>query len=244
MPFTQPYIGWYTPGDLIYGLAPMRQTLTLHFGAAIIGGTGQPVTVDQYRKSYMDTRQKSERVEWKAFLRANENHPRYQGYGQQVRRYNSDEELFARREPNAELHNAAWRDKSKFGMEWTLSGNRGIIHFVLDGIDMGAVVSKTHNFTDANGNVLARDLPHGKAPAGAGKERTVTHSELRWIYRARTNPVVAAGVQFWLSNAHGISPCSPPWTNAHQNTVVPNHGAMTWAQAWATYVPTTMRPNF
>jgi hypothetical protein len=246
MPFTPPYIGFYTPGDLIYGLRTTRSKLVIHFGAAIIAGGSGVQTVDQYRKSLVLLRPKAERTTWRQFMRDNEAHPRYSGYAHLVRRYDNDEEAFSAAEASAALQNAAWRAKSKFGLEWTLRGNRGHIHFVLDDIDMGAVVTKTHNFTDPlTGNVLAQDLPRGKAPDDArDKERTITHSELRWIYRNRANPLVSGGIQFWLSVHGAIAPCGPPWDNAALNTTLPSAAVMSWQHAWRIYHPTTERNAF
>jgi hypothetical protein len=247
MPFNQPFRNHYTAGDLIYGLATTRSKLVIHFGAAIINAGGGAVTVDQYRKSLVEQRPKPERTAWKQFLRDNERHPRYGEYALAIRKYDNDEEKFAEAELRADLQNAAWRSKSKFGMEWILNGDRGHIHFVLDDIDMAAVVTKTHHFADPiSGDVLARDFPRGKAPADAdNKERTITHSELRWIYRNRTNPKVSGGVQFWLSGGGGINACPPPWDNAQRSTTMPTSGVVkTWQQAWAVYRPTTERSTF
>jgi hypothetical protein len=246
MPFNQPFRGYFTAGDLIYGLATTRSKLVIHFGAAIMAGGGGPVTVDQYRKSLVEQRPKAERTTWNQFLRDNEKHPRYSGYGQAIRKYHNDEEAFAKAELRADLQNAAWRSKSKFGMEWTLNGNRGHIHFVLDDIDMAAVVTKTHNYTDpTSGDVLARDSPRGKAPPNAVKERTITHSELRWIYRNRNNPLVSGGIQFWLSGNGGIAVCGAPWDNVTNMTTMPTSGVVkTWQQAWLVYRPTTERNAF
>ena len=244
MPFQQPYTLGFTPGDLIYGLAPMRAKLVIHFGFTIQG----PATVDQYRRSQMESEayKKIDRTTWKSFLRENEAHSRYGRYSQFIRKYNSDEEEFADHSSSVE-QNSAWRAKSKFGMEWTIKNGRGTIHFVLDGIDMAAVVTKTHLFTDVNGDVQAQDLPRGPSQGAEDKERTITHSELRWIYRNRTNPLVVASVQFWRTNplTNNILPCEPPWINGPHTVVMPTSGAVkTWPQAWAIYKPKVERAIF
>lgn len=243
MPFNTPFKGYFSDGDLIYGLAPSRTKLVIHFGATILTIKG-PSTVDQYRKSSMDTLRKTDRKAWKTFLRDNEVHPKYGRYRQAIRSFGDDEEKFATDVTSATLQNAAWRAKSKFGMEWTLNNQRGHIHFVLDDIDMGAVVTKTHRFADAGGTVLAQDVPRGKAPPGADKERTITHSELRWVYRNRHNPLVQTGVQFWLTQGGTIRTCGPPWEDNTNTTTMPSGAVVTWRNAWGAYRPTTERNAF
>jgi hypothetical protein len=243
MPFTPVYKSTFTDGDLVYGLATTRSKLVIRFAAALLT-LGGPATVDQYRKGTMPNMRKKDRTTWRAFLRENEAHKRYGRYGQAIRSFDNDEEKFAEATTSSAVQNAAWRAKSKFGMEWTLKNQRGQIHFVLDDIDMAAVVTKTHRYTDpVSGNVLAQDQPRGKAPTEGEKERTITHSELRWIYRNRQNPLVQAGVQFWITTGGTINPCGPPWTNHLSMTTMPTNGrVITWQQAWAIYKPET-EPN-
>lgn len=243
MPFTAPYKTNFTPGDLIYGLAPSRVPLVVHFGAAIMAWNG-PATVDQYRATAMAQLHRTHRTTWRAFMRANEEHPKYQRYMQAIRAHNNDEDAYAPT-VRAALQNAAWRAKSKFGMEWTIANARGHIHFVLDAIDMGAVVTKTHRFVDPGGQVLAQDNPRGKAPADGDKERTITHSELRWVYRNRTNPQVQQRVQFWRTPAGAaIAPCGPPWDDAVTQVAMPSGAVVNCRQAWLAYHPTTERNAF
>jgi hypothetical protein len=249
MPFTQPFKGYYDKGDLIYGLAPSRRKLTVKFGAAFLSSGGGALTIDQYRKSLVDLGAGAKPYMFNQFLLDNARHAKYSSFSKAIKNHGNDEEAFAEaNELKADLQNAAWRAKSKFGMEWMLSGNRGHIHFVLDDIDMAAVVTKTHEFTSpTSGKVLARDFPRGKAPADTNnKERTVTHSELRWIYRNRANPLVSGGIQFWLSGNGGqIAVCGPPWDNTVNTTTMPTNNAVkTWQQAWAIYKPTTLRDTF
>ncbi|MBV9791733.1 MAG: hypothetical protein JOZ51_26310 [Chloroflexi bacterium] len=240
MPFNVPYKLTFTAGDLIYGLSAARPELVKRLAVGILT-VGGPATVDQYRKSSMEDLTKQDRQAWKSFLQDNQVHKRYGRYHQAIRSYNNDEEKFAQGGARAALQNSAWRAKSKFGMEWTLSNQRGHIHFMLDQIDMGAVVSKTHLFT-AGTTVLAQDTPQGKAPNGVDKERTITHSELRWIYRNRNNPLVQGRIQFWMTTAGTVQACAPPWLNTAQTTTLPTVGVVTWQQAWLTYVPTA-EPN-
>jgi hypothetical protein len=237
MPFTQPFKFDFTDGDLIYGLAPMRRTLALHF-AANSSATG-PVTVDQYKKGMVDP------AAFKTFLQQNEADKKYNRFAQAIRAHDNDEEKFASRSSDVQT-NSVWRAKSKFGMSWTIDNRRGHIHFLLDQIDMAAVVTKTHSFANPQNpaEILARDRPQGKAPPSpspvlvSDKERTITHSELRWLYRNRRRPEVAERVQFWHTTSQGCRPCLPPWDAQNLNTTVLNGQQTLWAVAWAHYVPT------
>lgn len=242
MPFNPLYKSSFSAGDLIYGLATARPRLVIKLGVDILNAKG-PSTVDQYRKSTMEAMSKHDRKDWKTFLSDNEKHSKYGVYMQLIRSHNNNEESFAGAGVSEAAQNAAWRAKSKFGMEWTIKNQRGHIHFVLDDIDMGAVVTKTHRFA-ANGVVLAQDSPRGKAGPGVSKERTITHSELRWIYRNRANPIVQNRVQFWLTRNGTISPCEPPWLNATSHTRMPSGKLLSWAHSWQAYKPTAEKGKF
>jgi hypothetical protein len=255
MPFNSPFKNTYTSGDLVYGFSPSRRRLIMKFVNEISTGDGRAVTVDMFKKSVAiaEGAPTVAKASWQQFLAKNKKHPQYKDYYSKIAKYGFDDESFAN-DPQAtdvEL-NAAWRAKSKFGLDWALRNKVGHIHFVLDDIDMAAVVTKTHKFTDAAGKVLAEDDPRGKAPGGIDKERTITHSELRWVYRNRKNPLVSQGVQFWLSNTAGtILPCGAPWDDAVRETTMPSSKGGTetgavkkWKDAWSAYKPTKERSEF
>lgn len=234
MPFNAPFRRQFQAGDLIYGLATTRTALVIEFGVDIINSGGL-ATVDQFRKSMAGSNSPEQKALWKNFLSDNEIHPKYGRYMRHIRAFNNDEEYFAEN-TSALKQNDAWRAKSKFGMEWTISQQRGHIHFVLDEIDIGAVVTKTHRYEE-NGQVLAQDLPRGKSTSGESKERTITHSELRWIYRNRNNPLVQAQVQFWLTTGGRLTPCVAPWENSSKAATMPSGSQLTWQNAWKVYRP-------
>ncbi|GAB2188811.1 hypothetical protein MAH1_04180 [Sessilibacter sp. MAH1] len=237
MPLQAPFNFDFTAGDLLYGLSPMRNRLVIRLGVQIAEAQA-PATVDQYRKGMMGQQSKTVRKDWKNFLRENERHPRYARYMNHIRSFDNDEEAFAQIASSVKA-NDAWRAKSKFGMEWTIRNGRGHIHFILDGIDMGAVVTKTHCYQDDQQNILAQDLPRGKARRGVDKERTITHSELRWIYRNRGNPQVQNRVQFWRTNRNdNVVPCQAPWDNVVEDVTMPSGKIIKWRNAWLLYKPT------
>lgn len=239
MPFAPAFKFNFTAGDLIYGLAPARTQLVIHLGADIINAGG-PATVDQYRKRTMEDLSKNDRRAWKQFLLENERHMKYSRYMRAIRSFNKDEESYAASGKSEADLNSIWRAKSKFGMEWTVRNGMGTIHFVLDLIDMAAVTTKTHRFVD-NGETLAQDKPRGKPAVGQTKERTITHSELRWLYRNRGIPAVQANTQFWRTTGGHIQCCRPPWTNDTEQTTFPSGRQVSWRTAWGAYLPTTER---
>jgi len=238
MPFNRPFKFDFTGGDLVYGLAPMRRRLIKHLGAALIGAQG-PATVDQYKKSTMSALRPDDRKAFKNFVRNNETDKQYGRFAQAIRVYDNNEDGFAAANPNDQLKNSVWRAKSKFGMKWTIENQRGHIHFLLNEIDMVAVVSKTHTFLNPRNpkEILAEDQPRGKALTSV-KERTITHSELRWIFRNRRNRLVAERVQFWHEVGGVMQPCHPPWNTENHTTAMVNGQAVQWCLLWTRYVPT------
>ena len=94
---------------------------------------------------------------------------------------------------NNENENA--RRKCKGGLEWAVNNNK-VVHFVLDGVDIGSVINK--NFKGKNG-----DTPTD----ATDKNRAITGSELRWLYRNRKNENVINNVTFWVEGKQ----IKPPW---------------------------------
>lgn len=176
-------------------------------------------------------------------------HPNYSRYIDMLEGSNFDEVAFDTPQ-NRIQSNSAFRAKSKFGMEWTIKKNQSKdphspnvfhIHFILNEIDMAAVVTKHHRYKDGNGKVLAQDSPKGKSVAGNAKERTITHSELRWIYRNSGNPLVQQSVQFWKDG----EACCPPWENDKELFTIPTTGkVITWKAAWIVYKPSMSHDTF
>ncbi|MBD2814740.1 hypothetical protein ID850_08170 [Xenorhabdus sp. Flor] len=82
--------------------------------------------------------------------------------------------------------------KCKGGLSWISMSNSKLthnihIHFILDGINMDTIVYK--------------------------RDKNITGKELRWLFRHREYPEVAAKIQFWLDDR----PTSPPWTGLGSN---------------------------
>ncbi|MBS7699094.1 MULTISPECIES: hypothetical protein [unclassified Chelatococcus] len=86
-----------------------------------------------------------------------------------------------------------WRKKSKFGLYWYTRGeSSAAVHFFLDQMNLKAVIKKKHgeDYVDELG----------------GKHRSITGSELRWIYRNRHDPQVQKSVQFWRNGLPDYAP--------------------------------------
>jgi hypothetical protein len=120
--------------------------------------------------------------------------------------------------------NQLWRKKSKGGLYYAcfFSPNDIVVHYCLDGLDLDKVIGKS---------VSSIDTPSTHAPVN--KQRAITSSELRWIYRNRYIPNVRERIQFWRPNLAGFYvPCTPPWE---------------WPIAeggdWSQYKPTNAAPG-
>lgn len=253
MPLEPPFDYHFVLGDLIYGLSHQRGGLSLYFalndpGSPSMDEMGQvPITVDQYRTSSMEQFSKKPKANWKQFLRDNERHLKYGRYMRAIRAYNNNEEAFNDATDNEAKVNSAWRAKSKFGMEWVISNETGRIHFVLNDIDMGAVVTKTHEYRSPDsGNILAWDFPRGKSGEDdqETKIRTITHSELRWVYRHRRIPAVRERVQFWRGSGALVmgfpenwTPVGAPWNDHITQVTLPSGKQISSQAAWRLYRP-------
>jgi hypothetical protein len=95
----------------------------------------------------------------------------------------------------------------------------------LDGIDLSVVVNK--NFDGPNSDSL---------PGAKKKNRSVTGSELRWVYRHRELKDIQKYIQFWFK----FEPCCPPWVGLPS---LSDDGSAVWSSEkdalalWAKYKP-------
>ncbi|CDG80857.1 hypothetical protein GJA_194 [Janthinobacterium agaricidamnosum NBRC 102515 = DSM 9628] len=95
--------------------------------------------------------------------------------------------------------NSILRRKVKGGLYWATSVAKKHVHFVLDGLDMEAVVRKSASYDNPTGS--------NNEQSNTAKTRAYTGAELRWIYRNRNNPDVQSHVHFVKEG----KPCPPPW---------------------------------
>jgi hypothetical protein len=120
---------------------------------------------------------------------------------------------------DAPITNESVRRKDKAGLYWATKIAGRHVHFVLDGIDIAAVVKKS--FKGANSD---RD-----AGSSTSKNRSITGSELRWVYRNREDPEVGKYIHFWFHLKHA----RPPWEvvfSIQSGEIVEQDGASLWAQ--------------
>ncbi len=93
--------------------------------------------------------------------------------------------------------NAPTEHKCKGGLYWaTFSKVEKNVHFLLDEISQTDVVKKIGNY--------------GKS---------ITASELRWVYRFREHPNIQNRIQFWLNSKQ----CCPPWKNPPGQSLWPQY---------------------
>lgn len=183
MPLAPPFNSTYAPGDLFYGLAKQRDALMRHLSVPFDHAVG--ARINSFDIGDVTDPKQARPQDNAFFLQWLGAHPKYK-----------------RSVGVAKYEWRHWREKSKGGIEWQTKIRKKAVHFCLDGMTdpliQQAITTKTwDNETDNSQKNVAWDQ----------KVRAITNAELRWIYRNRKDPDVAARVQFWEAN----SPCAPPW---------------------------------
>lgn len=230
----------FTDKDRAYGLAgPRAEFLKDRIMIKVwTGAIKAPFpTLDSYQLTKEINNTPELKDELKKFLAAMKDHKKYHRYYDALKsapKQGVEKSLqLASHEENSIL-----RAKSKFGIEWTLN-NGGHVHFILNGLNMSDVTGKTYK----------TDSPKGPSDEHTvQKERSITGSELRWIYRNKGVPLVQKRVQFWLKSSGSWSQCLPPWElDCMMDTASEgNAQACTWSSSWRKYIPRsndTFAPN-
>ncbi|MFX1688135.1 hypothetical protein [Paraburkholderia sp. A2RI-6] len=188
----------FQPGDYIFGYA---NTITGFVEAHKSEGASNEDKIQVLSTDRSEALNgKGKAADKESFLKSLEQHPKFSAII-------SDSERGIRApaldglKPGDVKNNRDWRIKSKGSLYWATIDVHKHVHFILDGIDMDEVVHKTHT----TGPMHGRDTPSGTP--SSQKTRTITHAELRWIYRNKVLPQVREHVQFWLN---GVC-CEPPW---------------------------------
>ncbi|QYE36627.1 hypothetical protein KZX46_12320 [Polymorphobacter sp. PAMC 29334] len=198
MPMDQPWRTAFVPGDYIFGYANVITEFALAHKDEGASDKDKIQELATDRAQALDGKGKD--ADKRSFLASLEKHPKYGGIVS-----DSDMDIratsLAGLKPGPVKNNREWRIKSKGSLYWATMDVKKHVHFLLDGIDMKEVVDKTHT----SGPVHGQDTPHGTD--ATAKTRTITHSELRWLYRNKVFPQVREHVQFWLA---GVC-CIPPW---------------------------------
>lgn len=179
MPFTTP---WKIPkkGDLIYGVhSDLARKWYIRSHEKF---KGKVSTADRYAV-LTNEKDKDDAIVSHSLLQMIQHHAKYKSILDKDRFVVDNNELVRR--------------KCKSILEWAVLTNK-TIHFVLDDLDLDAVVSKNYK---GKGN---KDKNNSDSTP---KNRSITGSELRWIYRNRYRESVVRNVQFWILG----TPCPPPW---------------------------------
>ena len=216
MPIEKPWRTVFQPGDYIFGYANTITEFTEKHRAEGATENDKIQSLATDRAEAFDGKGKS--ADKQSFYGALEQHPKYSAIlsdsSKDVRA-----PALAGMKPGAVKNNRAWRIKSKGSLYWATMAVKKHVHFILDDIDMEEVIKKNHT----DGPVHGQDT--GPGTAADAKTRTITHAELRWIYRNKILPEVRAHVQFWLNNQC----CVAPWQSEPGlwSQYVPKHSLAT-----------------
>jgi hypothetical protein len=182
MPFMEPWVNEVREGDLVFGVSNDEKTI----GKAVFLKTHQNgVSMTQYNVTNIENMfSQTPQGNAAQFDHALAGHKKYS------------------QATGADDSNEVFRWKCKGGLYWaTFIETQAIkVHFVLDDLDLKQVVKKSNSSDIKGRNSCFRQVE---------KSRSVTGSELRWIYRNRAHPGVRQRIQFWLNDA----PCGPPWVS-------------------------------
>ncbi|WP_353739733.1 RHS repeat-associated core domain-containing protein, partial [Yersinia rochesterensis] len=128
----------------------------------------------------------------------------------------------------AKGNNEDVRRKSKGGIEWGISNNKRV-HFVLDDLDILSVIKK--NYQGKNSDKGLSTDKH--------KNRSITGSELRWVYRNKNNPLVRDNVIFWAAGKEVAAPWSEDLERyAFNPTTGEETHLLDKKEEWMNYKPT------
>lgn len=219
MSFRQPFTTFYKPGDLIYGMGASIAELAEQIIPGFRNRTAKEklvtlIRVSEYEMTDYEFKRAIDEVKrlygrWSFFTgkvkrkideiqrlmsgyrSALESHHKYRDY---LAMTSTDQLKGAR-------VNQSWRKKSKGGLYYAcFFPNHIVVHYCLDGLELDKVIDKS----------VSIDTPSTYAPVN--KQRAITSSELRWIYRNRYIPNVWERIQFWKSDGTGkYVSCTPPW---------------------------------
>lgn len=205
MAFREPWTA-FKAGDLVYGIDSSKTDWSRSTYLDSIFKNG--LTIEHFHVIRTE-KQSSRRLraELESFVAALRDHPKFLT------------------SVDGEDTNENVRRKDKGGLLWAAKNGK-TVHFVLDGLDMRAVVGKS--FAGAN--------PDRPASVHGPKNRSITGAELRWLYRNRHLALVQACVQFWFYKTQVCPPWetyySIDWSSGDARMVEQDGVAL-----WSTYTP-------
>lgn len=212
----------FKPGDLMYGLAMARADTGLQVidklkAVNSQGDQSAAVILDELNNYFLGTetanddvgddrspygqRQRfydpSAQISYQAVLFKNwlQQHPRYSPILRDMRGL-----------PLADKARVWARIKQtcKAGLEYTAGHGRGHIYFVLDDLDMNAVVKKLR-YNKSNDPDFQAKLKVD--PATGDSVKDITPAELRYLFRHRKDATMMSNVSFWFAGKQ----VTPPW---------------------------------
>lgn len=216
MPFNRPFKGFYTPGDLIYGFSTTRQKYadTHPVFQQVYECSAKSCSIDEYAIN------EGERELLRAnsiplpdnldrFLQVLKSHPKYKSAYEQEGFWIKERGKWIMIQDPFEAAR-----KCKAGLYWAANEQKFQVHFFLDDINFETVVTKPDIYDESFDSVRkfleVRNMQEmtlcSHYPNRMVKDKSVTNSELRWIYRNRNNQKVQKTIQFWNKD----DPCSPP----------------------------------
>ncbi|WP_179947457.1 RHS repeat-associated core domain-containing protein [Wolbachia endosymbiont of Cylisticus convexus] len=206
----------FQEGDKIYGLHSSREpyitvaeSLYPKANTTIDDLNNQFIGTGIFNSSsevYYEERLTPRKEEARKFKEFIENHPRYDP--RKVPGVVKNPDLFSDQEwkrTNKEAYIRVGR-ASKAGIEFTTGGNKKI-HFVLDGLDLGATAQKISYFEIKSIDLDADIMHFQREKRVTNKLKDVTQQELRYLYRNKDNKEMMQNVIFWKEGRK----VDPPW---------------------------------
>jgi hypothetical protein len=203
----------YSKGDLLYGLSNERTYLAIQFGLK----DSDIYTIDDY-SLFSEQKNKYELstfLKWDPeFVKTMKEHIKY---SEVFDFYDEHKDQRLADDSNGEsipeevklARDAVAKRKSKCGILYIVHNTEFHIHFQLAGIKMKPLVRKTHSkdsFVQFGGQEWHE------------KGRSITGSELRWVFRHRFDLKVQNKLQFWCQDPEDRGQryiqCSPPWDSS------------------------------
>jgi hypothetical protein len=225
MPFFRPFREKFEKRDLVYGLNEMRDKYIREY-TAFHSVDDKRDFIDSYNITpyeMIDTFQTVKAKRRRHLLKTIKAHPK------NVIACKTPPYIFTLNNRRYPLENtAAITRKAKAGLRWSaqsITTDKAFhIHFILDNICFTEVVFKESRHDkefdsfksfltmlverDHQDSINLSTLNYNSAYDNCViKHRSVTGTELRWIYRNRHDTNVQNAVQFWYEGR----PCCPPW---------------------------------
>lgn len=242
MPFKAPYRNKYNLGDLIYGLKKIRNIyIDNHASFETLKKNPHIIClIDEY--AVTETKRQKQKIgraltpeNQDEFLQYLQNHSNYSSA------YNPESFEVKLKRENLSLSFTKPLDtvrKCKAGLDWSSQNGKFTVHFLLDGISISDVIFKTseqdviyatvEEYLRAQTASIPDAQFNSDYPEYNLTGKSITGSELRWIYRNRDKKSVQKTIQFWYTYKACCPPWDPDFDKIYGNQI---------AYLWENYVP-------